>query len=318
MKRWIVIVMLLTAPCSVWAEEALDKDFLLFMEYYEGEFNNHNQIYFQKELSEDLQHPWHHYTISGVEAPAFGENVFFAQINDGGPEGKIARQRVNVFEPDHESGTIRQTFYAIEPGQEGVDYPIEASAVEALGPDDLRGYPDGCQVVWRRHADQFLGTIEKGDCAVVSQRSGKTLYIYAEMVLSEDESWHLEGGTDEDFNPIFGAPGNVPYKLSRVRYFECWAMVQKDDEAGEWESIRDLRVNDQGGVAEITTSDAEPRHFRMQLMRTEFPTGPKPEVLSMHVFEEDAEKALTYAWTEPDADIIGLNLGWMLAECRAE
>ena len=223
MKHWIAVAVMIMVVFPTWAEEALDKDLRLFLEFYEGEFNNHNQVYFETnghdgvEVPEELRHPWHHYTSVRATAPAFGEYVFFSQINEEGPDGELVRQRVNVFVPDYPAGVIRQVFYAVEPGQEGVDYPITAADLANLEPEDLRGYPEGCQVLWRRQADQFLGTIEKGDCEVVSRRSGKTLYIWAEEVLSRDQSWHAEGGVDEDLNPIFGPPGNVPYKLQRVQ-----------------------------------------------------------------------------------------------------
>ena len=51
---------------------------------------------------------------------------------------------------------------------------------------------------------------------MVSRRSGNTLYIWAELMLSATESWHAEGGTDEGLNPIFGPPGEIPFRLQRV------------------------------------------------------------------------------------------------------
>lgn len=216
MRETIVVLAVVLLAGATWAEESPDKDFRLFMEYYAGEFNNSDQVQSEKDLDEKLRHPWHHYTISRVDAPAFGEHVFFAQINDESSQGEVVRQRVNAFEFDTETGAILQRFFAIDPGNEGVEYPIGAADLADLGPDDLRGYPDGCQIVWRRQDDGFLGTIAKGDCAVVSRRSGKTLFIWAEMTLSSNETRHMEGGTDAEFNHIFGPPGGIPFKLSRV------------------------------------------------------------------------------------------------------
>jgi hypothetical protein len=320
----IAAIALAVATGTLWAEKPLDKDLRLFLEYFEGEFNNHNQVNFEtndfldEQVPEEARHPWHHHTIRRVDAPAFGEYVFFSQINEEGPDGAVVRQRVHVLEPDHASGTIRQRFFAIEAGQEGVDYPLDPAALAALSPESLRGYPDGCQIVWRRQADQFRGEIAKGDCEVVSRRSGKTLYIYAEMVLSERESWHLEGGTDENFNPIFGAPGNVPYKLRRASYFSCWVAFLKDEENDDWDSFRDVRIHDQGGIAEFTTTHAEPREYRLQLMQTIFPAGTWSDVLELFVYEKGNEKALSYTWTAIDSERIGINLRWMQAGCAVE
>ena len=59
MKKWIVIVLVMLATAAAWAEEPVDKDLRLFMEYYEGDFNNHNQVHLEKGLPEEQQHPWH-------------------------------------------------------------------------------------------------------------------------------------------------------------------------------------------------------------------------------------------------------------------
>ena len=174
MKNRIVIVVMLAAVYAA-AEGSVDEDLRLFLEYYEGQFNNGAQVEAEQELAEELRHPWHHSTVQRVRAPAFGEYVFFAQINEEGPDGEIVRQRVNVFDVDPETGAIRQTFYAIDPGREGVDFPVGAADLEGIGPEDLRGYPDSCRVMWRRDDERFLGTIDKGDCAVVSRRSGQNL-----------------------------------------------------------------------------------------------------------------------------------------------
>jgi hypothetical protein len=323
-NAWIATIALAVATGTLWAEQPLDKDLRLFMEYFEGEFNNHNQVNFEtndfldEQTPEAARHPWHHHTVRRVDAPAFGEYVFFAQINEEGPDGAVIRQRVHVLDPDYASGTIRQRFSAIEAGQEGVDYPLEPAALAALSPDALRSYPEGCQIVWRRQVDQFLGTIARGECAVESRRSGNILYIWAEMVLSKNEMWHMEGGTDQEFNPIFGPPGGVPFKLRRVDYFSCWVAFLKDEENDDWDLLQDVHIHDQGGIAEFATTHEEPRRYRLQLMQTVFPAGTRPDVLELFVYEQGKEKALSYTWTAPDSERIGINLRWMQAGCAAE
>ena len=318
------VVVMACTPSTSWAEKPLDEELRLFLEYFEGEFNNHNQVNFEtddsldEQVPEEARHPWHHHTIRRVDAPAFGEYVFFAQINEEGPDGPVVRQRVHVVERHCQSGTIRQRFYAIEAGQEGVDYPADPTAVAELPRESLRGYPEGCQIVWWRRADRFSGDIAKGYCAVVSRRSGTPLYIAARMELSRDEIWHLEEGFNEDLEPIFGAPGNVPFKLRRVSYYACRVEFLGDPDSDGQRVVHDVRIHDQGGVAEFAAPTPERGPVSVQLSETIFPAGTRPDALQLSVHEKGAGEELASERTTPGADRIGIDVGWVRAECSAE
>ena len=147
MKHLCVALMLVAAPWAVGAEQPLDKDFRLFMEYFEGEFNNYNQVNFEtnefleEQIPEEARHPWHHHTLRRVAAPAFGEHVYFAQTNAEGPDGEVVRQRVYVLEPDYESGTIQQHFYAIDDPIDPIRGLRQPDATEGVSSD--RGFLSG-------------------------------------------------------------------------------------------------------------------------------------------------------------------------------
>lgn len=215
----IVVVVAVLMPWPAAADEAPAVDLERFVTMFAGEFNNAAQVERDRaalaagEIAEADVHPWHHHTVQRVGVPALGEIVFFGQINDEGPEGEVVRQRVNVLEPDPESGVVRQRFF----GLEGFEAPVTVDEVAAMGPDDLRAYPEGCEVVWRPDGEGFTGTITAGDCRVVSQRSGQTMLIIAELGLTPEGATHMEGGLTEDGKSVFGPPGNTPFKLQRTR-----------------------------------------------------------------------------------------------------
>ncbi len=217
----IVLLALLcaSAPRTARSENPPDLDLALFLELFEGEFNNAEQAERDRaalaagEITEPDVHPWHHHTVRRVEAPKLGRLVYFSQINAEGPDGAVVRQRVNVLEPDPGNGVIRQRFF----GLEGREKPATADEVAGMTPDGLRAYPAGCEVVWRRDGIGYRGTIAPGDCRVVSQRSGTPLLIVAELGLTPDGATHLEGGLDEAHEPVFGPPGGKPFELDRVR-----------------------------------------------------------------------------------------------------
>ncbi len=219
--RWTLIVMTVVAliPWPATADAAAGIDLERFLAMMVGEFNNAAQAERDRDalaeggIAEADVHPWHHHTVRRVEAPALGGIVLFGQITEEGPEGAVVRQRVNVFEPDPQSGIVRQRFY----GLEGFEAPVTADDVAAMSPDDLRAYPDGCEVVWRPAGEGYRGAISPGDCRVVSQRSGQAMLIIAELGLTAEGTTHMEGGLTEDGKSVFGPPGNTPFDLQRVR-----------------------------------------------------------------------------------------------------
>lgn len=215
----IVVVAAVLMPWPAAADDAVGIDLERFLTMFAGEFNNAAQVERDRaalaagEIAAADVHPWHHHTVRRVGAPALGGIVFFGQINDEGPDGAVVRQRVNVLEPDPESGVVRQRFF----GLEGFEAPVTVDEVAAMGADDLRVYPEGCEVVWRPDGEGFTGTITAGDCRVVSQRSGAPLLIIAELGLTTEGATHMEGGLTEDGRPVFGPPGNTPFELQRLR-----------------------------------------------------------------------------------------------------
>lgn len=214
MKIPLVIVILAAAASC--AAGAPDEDLWLFLELFPGQFDNRAQTAAEagvegaEPLPEEERHPWHHHTTERVSAPELGEHVFLARINEQGPDGPLVRARVFVVEGDPAGGAILQRFFAIE-GES-----VASGAAAPLDPATLRAYPDGCRVVWRRHGDGFAGEIPKGDCRVVSPRSGRTIVIAARMELDRARLRHLEEGFDETMQPLFGPPGGRPFELDRV------------------------------------------------------------------------------------------------------
>jgi hypothetical protein len=275
------------------AEQPLDDDLRLFLEYFEGEFNNYHQVSAE---TGDPSHPWHHHTVRRVEAPAFGEHLFYSQINDRGPDGPVVRRKVDVIEADPTTGHILQRFFAVD------DDDFDPADLAGLSPELLRSYPEGCEVVWRRQADLFVGTIAAGDCEVVSRRSGKPMYIVAELVLAGDQMWHSEGGVDESLQPIFGPPGGVPFKLRRVAYSSCRARQLGGDSP-----VRELHLHDQGGTAELTTAGDEPKAYVLQLVSA--------TELELTVRDSETGTPLAAARTNPEAERIGLQIGSTRIDC---
>lgn len=110
---------------------------------------------------------------------------------------------------------------------------------------------------------------------------------------------------------VFGAPEN-PFVMRRARAFTCWISPQKED--GEYGFEAGLVVHDQGGRAWTSGEDA-PR-VGIKIRNVVWPAGRNRDSLVLYAYRGgDAESAVSYTWTSPDADRIAINLRWMQASC---
>lgn len=101
----------------------------------------------------------------------------------------------------------------------------------------------------------------------------------------------------------------------RVRWFEGWAAINgggPQAKAGnqDWHFDQNLHLSSEGGRAVIHWRDGTPSGYTLELERTNYPER-KLTVLQLNVIDDASGKTLTYAWTDPQATAIGLNLGWL-------
>ena len=101
----------------------------------------------------------------------------------------------------------------------------------------------------------------------------------------------------------------------RVRWFSGWAAIngggpRASAENQDWHLQRDLRLGSEGSRIALHWRDGAPSGYSLELERTSYPER-KLSVLQLNVIEDASGKTMTYAWTDPHADAIGLNLGWL-------
>jgi hypothetical protein len=101
----------------------------------------------------------------------------------------------------------------------------------------------------------------------------------------------------------------------RVRWFDGWAAINGGGPQAkainqDWHLNRDLRLSSEGGRVSLRWRDGAASGYSLQLERTSYPER-KLAVLQLDVIDDHSGEVLTYAWTDPDADAIGFNLGWL-------
>lgn len=296
-------------------DEVLARDFQTFLEWFPGVYDNQEQVYFEVTLGvpEDERHERIHHVFSRVDLPGFGENVFYVQQHLDDDPAKIYRQRIYVFSVDSNEGAIRLAIHTPNDVESLVDAHIMQDKLDELSPADAT-HREGCDVFWKRRANQFEGYMKEGDCSFVSQRSGKRIIIDDDLLLTEEELWISDRAVDEDGNYVFGNKAGVPHKNRKARRFECWMAVLKNDEEN-WSFDSNLEIWDQGGTVWIETDEANPQKVGIKMRNVVWPTGRNRNSLVLYVHRGEEERATSYAWGEPEATRLALNLRWIQASC---
>ena len=296
----------------------LDKDFQVMMSWFPGRYDNQEQVYFEDELKVDkeLRHERIHSIFEPVDLAAFGDNVFYVQQYLDGDPDKIYRQRIYSFGIDYRENAVRLDIYVPNDPDAIKDAHLDPSKLQGLSPEKMIEYP-GCEVYWRRQSQQFIGYMREGKCRIESKRSGRTLVVTDDLLLNENEIWIRDKAVDTDGNYVYGHKGNEHHKLRKARMFQCWAGVLRRGATDEAESYFDpnVEIHDQGGLVWITTDETEPQTYGLKIRNVSWPYGNNRSSLVLYVYEPGNNKAMSYSWTEPSAERIGINLRSIQSSC---
>jgi hypothetical protein len=103
--------------------------------------------------------------------------------------------------------------------------------------------------------------------------------------------------------------------LRQVQFFEGWAAINGAGptaaaDSRDWHMNRTLRLGNEGGRAALAWRDGKPSGYSLGLERLTYREGNVP-VLKLSVIEDASGRTLAYAWANPEATRIGINLGWI-------
>lgn len=316
MKLSFFVVAALLAS-STWADDQaiLERDFRTFLEWFPGVYDNQEQVYFEGELEvpEGDRHERIHHVFEAVELPAFGDTVFYVQQNQNDDSEDIYRQRIYVFKIDEDENAIRLSIHTPNDVEPLVDAHLDHSILADLTPAQTRNIP-GCDVFWRRQANQFVGEMKARACVFVSEKSGKRIFIDDDLILTEDAIWISDRAEDEDGNYVFGNKAGIHHKNLKARRFVCWIAAQERDTEG-WTFKSDLEIWDQGGSVWVDTEEDEPQTVGIKMRNVRWPTGSNRDSLVLYAYRNGDERAVSYVWGEPSATRLAMNLRWFQASC---
>ncbi len=324
-----VAVMGLTGCSSVPArrQASLAEDFRLFLEWFPGEYDNHEQHWQDKLDKVEQVHEHIHHLFVPVHAPNVGEHTFFVkQYADGNPDN-VYRQRFYSFSLDQAEQAIRLDIFSFRDESAYADAHLRPWVFADLMPDELSGRP-GCEVYWTLKREHFRGYMKEKACSMVSSRSGKRVFVTDDLKLTDREIWIRDEAFFEDGTRVFGNGAGIHHKNRKVQYYSGWAGVSSEGidlagDAANWVQTEEgmsftgeldhfgrFIIHNEGQIVPIPTRGGLPSGYSVQLAKLTY-QGTVIPILTLKIHEDATGRVLTYGWTESDAERVGLNARWV-------
>ena len=285
-----------------------------------GVYDNANQNYFdrRRQLPEESRHKRLNIEIRRVEAPAFGPHVFLwtSTLTEG--EEIVQHDRLATLSAGGNANEVILRHYF------KLDGRIDPQTVAEITPDDLRR-TEGCDYYFMRRASSFRGSQRQDSCRFEWQNrdvlTNNTIELSSTDLYLIDHKFDASSG-----ERITGVADAEPYFLERSRTFHCYADVPgvgggRDEPFDRYDGIE---LHDKGGSHWFTTRDDESRNIGLVLQSVtwqvlnESSGNFNRNSLVVYVLEKLADGSMKdhgYAFTEPKAERIGVNLKWMLVNC---
>ncbi|MEN9599374.1 MAG: hypothetical protein RL596_1693 [Bacteroidota bacterium] len=278
--------------------------------WFEGEFDNFQQVYKEKEDKVKEVHEHIHSIFKKVSIPAFGDNVFYVIQYMDGDTSKVYRQRIYSFTTDRIEQATRLDIYSFKNDTPYYYANLAPQKLASLTKTDMT-ITDGCGVWWKKIDGKYIGYMKEKACNFISKRSGKKIYITDSLQLTPNEIWIRDEAYDENGGYVFGHKGKIPHKLKRCTFYKGWILLQKAGFENEYHQFRNQIWHDQGKRIRLLTEDGKSTKYEIELAAVIY--GKELEVLKIALYEVGVSKAITYSWASPGTKNIGINLRWLQA-----
>lgn len=163
--------------------------------------------------------------------------------------------------------------------------------------------------------------------------AGKPKPIWAALKVERDARWQWIDAYGKPLGELRSGPipgmarGDGPWLLNgtemrRATTFTCWMSIRKHaakpDGSPDYTFAGRLPLFDQGGRVQSGGGDAPEAIFRLRTVYWPAPSTNKP-ILVLYVHRPDSpDQAVSYAWADPEAKLIGINLRWVQGSCTRD
>lgn len=293
-----------------------------FLIWFPGEYNNNEQVWAQKEvaagkpIAEPILHL--HHLVLPVEVPKLGNNVFLVRQTVGGKTEDLYRLHLYRVGTNPAGDGLRMEIYGFRDIARYADAHRDPAVLKNVDLPELTHIP-GCEILWRFDStnQRFHGAMADGACRFQSDRGGVEVRVSDERTLVAEGMSIRDSALSADGERVFGRNDGQAYENRKVRYYLGWAAMQREGRdptpGGEkWRAFRDIALHNEGQTLKLTWADGSPTGYSLQLAQLTY-QGSQTPVLTLKLLDDATGKSVSYAWANPDATRIGLNIGWFQA-----
>jgi peptidylprolyl isomerase len=191
-----------------------------------------------------------YHKIVRIEAPQFGETVFYHQISrDGFDADRPAQQKIYAFDRNPERTENRMRSWVFYPNQGGANLEKDPAAIAALQAAALMNFPLECAIKWRRGARplSFVAKVKREECSYRSAAFRQNIrpemtYELTRTTFGIEDILYGESGA-----PLFPSAGvltvaRVPLPASPAAPVGSMAAVLAASKADEWRALDPART----------------------------------------------------------------------------
>jgi hypothetical protein len=257
-----------------------------------GAFDNHEQVWRTRENATSAVPPPH--VVVTIEATPQAEWALWRVHLDATP----AMDATWAMRTTQAGGAV-----AVIPHRALVAAPAAAAAFDAQQWAPL----DAC--VLRGAAGSLRASADVAACTAIAPGIGAQAALLPLAIEHEGEWLRVRLYADQ----ARGADAREDTR--QVRWFGGWAAVNGAGpkavaDSKDWHMDRTLRIGSEGGRYELKWRDGSAAGYTLALERLTYREGNVP-VLKLSVIDSADGRTLAYAWANPEATSIGINLGWL-------
>ncbi len=261
----------------------------------DGEFDNHEQVWAARENpATAIAAP--HVVITLTTTPHAGWSVWHVHLDAATSIDALWAMQV----VDDTGATSELLPYRALVAAPGMGATFDAKQWTPL---------DACALRGTITAPAIHVSADVAACAALVPGIGPQAALLPLAIEREGEWLHVRLYADQ------ARGAQVREDARMVQVFGGWAAIngagpQGTGDSKDWHMNRTLRLGNEGGRAALTWRDGKPSGYSLGLERLTYREGNVP-VLKLSVVEDATGHTLAYAWANPEATRIGINLGWV-------
>ncbi len=258
--------------------------------WFDGEYDNHEQV----ARADATQVPRVHFQITPL--PSHGWYVWNVRVS--GSAELTATWVMRSLKSGN--GALQLTPYRALAGDPALGKGFDAEQWVAL---------DACALRGTASASALDVRADLASCVTVAPGIGPTAALLPLSIEHDGDALRVRLYADQARGPEARA------EARRVRWYAGWAAIngggpEARAESSDWHMNRDLRISNEGGHATLHWRDGKDSGYSLELERATYRDG-NVAVVKLSVIEDASGRTIAYAWANPEATRIGINLGWL-------